>query len=196
MDFLIDLVPALPFLLMGFGLIDIFLATKLAMGAAVLQLIISRVRYGKIKRMHLFTCAAIILFGSITLALHDETFIKLKPTVLNWGFALAFLAAPLFFKKNLLKLAIGEKILMPDFAWARLNLMWVAYFILVGAANLYVAMTFSKEIWGKFRIFGVYGALLAFMVIQGLYVYRHMRHDEPEGTPPPAPVPPVANPGD
>jgi len=177
MDFFIDLVPALPFLLMGFGLITIFQATQLAMVAAVLQLLASRLRYGKVKRMHAFTFAAIIVFGGITLALHDEMFIKLKPTVLNWGFALVFLCAPLFFKKNLLKLAIGDKIIMPDPAWFRLNLMWVTYFFLIGAANLYVALSFSQEVWGKFRIFGIYGALLVFMVVQGVFVYRHMQHD-------------------
>jgi intracellular septation protein len=177
MDFFIDLVPALPFLLMGFGLITIFQATQLAMVAAVLQLLASRLRYGKVKRMHAFTFAAIIVFGAITLALHDEMFIKLKPTVLNWGFALAFLCAPLFFKKNLLKLAIGEKISMPDTAWFRLNIMWVIYFFLIGAANLYVALSFSQEVWGKFRIFGIYGALLVFMVVQGVFVYRHMEHE-------------------
>ena len=179
MDFFIDLVPALPFLLMGFGLITIFQATQLAMVAAVLQLLASRLRYGKVKRMHAFTFAAIIVFGGITLALHDEMFIKLKPTVLNWGFALVFLFAPLLFKKNLLKMAIGEKLVMPDLAWGRLNLMWVAYFALVGAANLYVVLNYSEEFWGKFRVFGIYGGLLIFMIVQGFYVYRHMQHEAP-----------------
>ena len=58
-----------------------------------------------------------------------------------------------------------------------LNLMWVTYFFLIGAANLYVALSFSQEVWGKFRIFGIYGALLVFMVVQGVFVYRHMQHD-------------------
>lgn len=177
MDFLIDLVPALPFLLVAFNLIDMFLATKLAMGAAVLQLVASRLRYGKIKRIHAITFAAIIVFGSVTLFLHDDLFIKIKPTVLNWGFAVVFLVASLVFKKNLLKLMIGDKLSMPDFAWTRLNLMWVAYFVFIGAANLYVALNFSPEVWGKFRVFGMYGALIVFMVLQGFYVYRHMTHE-------------------
>ena len=179
MDFLIDLIPALPFLLVAFGLADMFLATKLAMGAALLQVIFSRLRYGKVKKMHLFTFAAIVVFGSITLFLHDDLFIKLKPTALNWAFALVFLGAPLFFKRNLLKMMLGEKLVMPDFAWARLNLMWVAYFALIGTVNLYVALNFSPEVWSKFRVFGIYGALLAFMVLQGVYIYRHMPHEAP-----------------
>ena len=177
MDFLIDLIPALPFLLVAFGLADMFLATKLAMGAALLQVLASRWRYGKVKKMHAFTFAAIVVFGSITLFLHDDLFIKLKPTALNWGFAVAFLVAPLFFKTNLLKLMLGEKLVMPDFAWSRLNLMWVAYFTLIGAVNLYIALNFSPEVWSKFRVFGIYGALLAFMVVQGVYIYRHMPHE-------------------
>ena len=185
MDFLIDLVPALPFLLVAFGLADIFLATKLAMGAAVLQIAASRWRYGKIKKMHAFTFAAIIIFGSITLFLHDEMFIKLKPTVLNWGFALVFLAAAVLFKRNILKMMLGEKLAMPDFAWNRLNLMWVAYFFMIGSVNLYVALNLSAEAWSKFRVFGIYGALLAFMVLQGLYIYRHMPQNmAPETSPP------------
>ena len=182
MDFFIDLVPALPFLLVAFNLIDMFLATKLAMGAAVLQLLASRLRYGKIKRMHAITFAAIIVFGSVTLILNDDYFIKIKPTVLNWGFALVFLFAPLLFKKNLLRMMLGDKLAMPDFAWSRLNLMWVAYFFLIGAVNFYVATHFSAEVWGKFRVFGMYGALIVFMVLQGFYVYRHMI-PEPEPAP-------------
>ena len=174
MDFLIDLVPALPFLLVAFGLADIFLATQLAMGAAALQLIASRWRYGKIKKMHAITFAAIIVFGSITLFLRDDLFIKLKPTALNWAFALVFLGAPLFFKKNLLKLMLGEKLALPEFAWSRLNLMWVAYFALIGTTNLYIALNFSVEVWSKFRVFGLYGALFAFMLVQGFYIYRHL----------------------
>ena len=85
-----------------------------------------------------------------------------------------FLGSPLFFGKNLLRAMLGDKLAMPDFAWSRLNLMWVAYFFAIGAANLYVALHFSAETWGKFRVFGMYGALLAFMVLQGFYVYRHM----------------------
>ena len=187
MDFFIDLVPALPFLLVAFGLADIFLATQLAMGAAVFQLAASRWRYGKVKKMHAFTFAAIIIFGSITLILHDEIFIKLKPTVLNWGFALVFLGAPLLFKKNLLKMMLGEKLAMPDFAWSRLNLMWVAYFFMIGAVNLYVALNLSAEAWSKFRVFGMYGALLVFMVVQGFYIYRHLPQELPQEAPAPAP---------
>ncbi|MBL8382578.1 MAG: septation protein IspZ [Burkholderiales bacterium] len=174
MDFFIDLVPALPFLLVAFSLVDMFTATKLAMAAALLQLGASRLRYGRIKRMHAITFAAIVVFGSVTLLLKDDYFIKIKPTVLNWGFALVFLGAPILFRKNLLQLMLADKIAMPARAWARLNLMWVAYFAAIGGANLYVATYLSPEAWGKFRVFGMYGALLVFMVLQGFYVYRHM----------------------
>lgn len=177
MDFLIDLIPALPFVLVAFG-VDIYLATMLAMALAVVQLIVGRLYYKRFKRMHLVTALAIVSFGALTLTLHDARFIQLKPTVLNWGFALVFLGAPLFFKKNLLKAMLDKQITMPEGAWARLNLMWVVYFFFIGAANLYVALQFSAEVWGSFRFFGMYGALLVFMVIQGFYVYRHMQHEE------------------
>src|ERR1700761_6657764 len=125
MNFLIDLIPALPFLLIAF--IDIYLATKLAMVLAAVQLIISRLYYKRLKRMHLVTFAAIMIFGSLTLALHDDRFIVFKPTVLNWILGLCFLVAPLILKKNLLKTMLDDKLAMPDRAWASLNLMWVGY---------------------------------------------------------------------
>jgi intracellular septation protein len=135
--------------------------------------------------MHAITFAAIIVFGGITLFLKNDYFIKIKPTVLNWGFALVFLGAQLLFKKNLLRMMLADKLAMPDFAWARLNLMWVAYFFAIGAVNFYVATYFSAEVWGKFRVFGMYGALIVFMVLQGFYVYRHMIPDpEPAGAEP------------
>lgn len=185
MDFFIDLIPALPFLLVAFGLVDMFTATKLAMAAACLQLAASRIRYGRIKRMHAITFAAIIVFGGVTLLLRDDLFIKLKPTVLNWAFALVFLVAATGFKKNLLKLMLGDKLQMPDFAWARLNLLWVAYFALIGAVNLYVALRMSAEAWSSFRVFGMYGALLVFIVVQGVYIYRHVQ-EVPAAAAPPA----------
>ena len=77
---------------------------------------------------------------------------------------------------------LAEKIALPEYAWGRLNLMWVGYFLIVGAANLYVALEFSREAWGSFRVFGIYGALLVFMVIQGIYIYRHMAHETPPAT--------------
>jgi intracellular septation protein len=174
MEFFIDLLPALPFLLVAFNVVDIFTATALAMGAACIQLVLSRLYYGHMKKMHLATFAAIIIFGAITLLLHDPFFVKMKPTALNWGFALVFLGAPLMFKTNLLKMMLGEKIAMPDRAWSQLNLIWVGYFALIGALNLYVALNFSDVTWSKFRVFGMYGALLAFIVVQGVFIYRHM----------------------
>jgi intracellular septation protein len=179
MDFFIDLIPALPFPFVAFGWIDMFLATKLAMVLALAQLAASRLRYGKIKRMHALTFAAIVLFGALTLALNNALFIKLRPTVFNWCSALVFLGAPLLFKKNLLKMMLAEQIVMPDFAWPRLNLMWVAYFLFMGALNLYVALAMSQEAWSTFHFFGTFGALLLFVVAQGFYVYRHMAHDSP-----------------
>ena len=180
MDFLIDLVPALPFLLVAFGLADIFLATKLAMGAAVLQIAASRWRYGKIKKMHAFTFAAIIIFGSITLFLHDEMFIKLKPTVLNWGFALVFLGAAVVFKRNILKMMLGEKLVMPDFAWSRLNLMWVVFFLVCAVLNLYVAFNYSTDDWVNFKLFGGMGLMLVFVIGQAMFLAKYMQQEEPK----------------
>ena len=184
MDFLIDFVPALAFLL-TFKVWGIFVATQIAMGAAVLQLIASRWRYGKIKAMHLFTFVIIIVFGGLTLFFRDEMFVKWKPTILNWSFALVFLFAPLLFKRNLLRTMLGDKIKLPDFAWGRLNWMWIAYFAAIGAVNLYVAYNFPTDTWVNFRFYGLYSALIGFMVLQGLYLYKHMEELPEQANPDP-----------
>ena len=88
--------------------------------------------------------------------------------------ALALLLAPLLAGRNLLRVLLGPQIELPDAIWSRLNIAWVAFFTLMGALNLWVAYSFPTDIWVNFKLFGVLGLMLAFMVAQGFYLHKHM----------------------
>jgi intracellular septation protein len=124
----------------------------------------------------------IVIFGSATLILQDETFIKWKPSVLYWLFAAALLIAHAVFKKNLIRAMMQEQIILPDQIWARLNASWAMFFALMGAANLYVAFNYSTETWVNFKLFGFMGLMLAFVLLQGLVLAKYMEDKEDKET--------------
>ncbi len=176
MKLLFDLFPLLLFFA-AYKFADLYVATAVAMAAGVAQIIWLAVRKKPIEPMHWVNLAIIVVFGGATLVLHDETFIKWKPTVLYWAFAAVLAGAQLFFKRNPIRGMLGKQIRLPDAVWSRLNTMWAAFFAVVGTLNLYVAYTWPTESWVNFKVFGIFGLLLAFVLAQSLYLGRHMGDD-------------------
>jgi len=122
----------------------------------------------------------ITVFGGATLLLHDETFIKWKPTILYWFFAAALLFSALVLKKNLMRSLLQEKMALPDFVWHRLNLSWSAFFALLGILNLYVAHNFSTAAWVNFKLFGATGIMLVFILAQSALLSKYVEEDKKE----------------
>ena len=131
-------------------------------------------RHGKVDKMLWISLALVVVFGGMTLIFQDETFIKWKPTLLYWIFAgsMAFAAAVL--KKNAIRAMLGEQIQLPEPVWMRLNLSWMAFFVLMGALNLFVAFNFSTDTWVNFKLFGGMGLMLVFVLAQGVFLSRYM----------------------
>lgn len=152
----------------------VFLATVVAMGATFIQLGWAWLKYRKIDTMLWVSLVLIVVFGGLTLFLHDETFIKWKPTVLYWIFALALGLAPLLFERNLIRLMMEKQLTLPEGVWTKLNLGWAGFFAFMGVANLYVALNYSTDAWVKFKMFGSLGLMLVFVIGQTLYLSRHM----------------------
>ncbi len=173
MKLLFDLFPLLLFFA-AYKFADIYVATGVAMAASVLQIVWLAARRKKIEPMHWINMAIIVVFGGATLFLHDEVFIKWKPTVLYWLFAVVLAGGQLLFKRNFLRSLLGAQIQLPDAVWNRLNLAWVLFFTAVGALNLYVAYGWPTEIWVNFKVFGIFGLLLVFVVLQSVYLGRHL----------------------
>ncbi len=176
MKFLFDIFPVVLFFA-AFKMYDIYVATAVATGATVLQIGALAMLGRKIDVMLWASLAIIVAFGGATLVLHDETFIKWKPTVLYWLFG-AVLAGGQLLGRNLIRLMLREQIQLPDTAWSRLAWSWVAFFLLMGAANLFVAYRFSTEQWVNFKLFGGIGLMLLFVLGQAAFLARHVQEDK------------------
>jgi intracellular septation protein len=174
MKFLFDLFPVVLFFV-AFKFYGIYTATTVAITATVVQIGWLKVRRRKVEPMMWISLVIIVVFGGATLALHDETFIKWKPTVLYWLFATAIVGAELLFRRNLIRSMLTGQVHMPESAWARLNRSWAGFFGFMGAANLYVAYNFSTDAWVNFKLFGGMGLMFVFVVVQALFLARHVQ---------------------
>ncbi len=178
MKFLFDLFPVILFFI-AFKVAGIYVATATAIAATFAQIGWLKFRHRKVDTMMWVSLGIIVVFGGATLLLHDETFIKWKPTVLYWAFSVALTAAPLVAKKNLIRAVLGQQMQLPAMVWARLNLAWAGFFAVMGAANLYVAFNFPTETWVNFKLFGGMGLMVVFVILQAIYLARHLQENEP-----------------
>ena len=173
MKLLFDLIPVLLFFV-AYKIWGIYVATAVAIGATVLQIIWTKYRHGKVDTMLWVTFAIVSILGGATLMLHNENFIKLKPTALYWIFSLILLFSNLLFHKNLMRALLHEKIALPVHAWNRLNLIWSVFFAALGFINLYVAYNFSTDSWVNFKLFGFTGLMLIFILAQGAWLAKYI----------------------
>ncbi|MCX4187643.1 septation protein A [Methylophaga sp. OBS4] len=151
----------------------IYAATAVMIVASLLQVSYSWLRHRKVERAHLITLVLVVLLGGATLWLQNPDFIKWKPTAVNWLFALVFVGAYLFTDKSLLERMMAEHIQLPAKVWTRLNMAWILFFIGSGLANLYVAFNFEEATWVNFKLFGMLGLTIAFVIAQSIYLARH-----------------------
>ena len=173
MKFLFDLFPVILFFV-AFKAFDIYVATGVAIVATFAQIGWLLARGRSIDAMLWVSLVLIVLFGGATLLLRDETFIKWKPTVLYWLFGAVLAGASLIFRQNLIRKLMEEQLSLPERVWGLLNASWVGFFAFMGAANLFVAYTFSTDAWVNFKLFGGMGLMLAFIVAQGLLLGKYV----------------------
>lgn len=159
----------------------IYLATLTAILATLLQVAYSALMHKKVDKMTWVTLGLLIVFGGATLFLKDPLFIKWKPTAINWLFALAFLGSQFIGSKPLVQRMMSQAVeLSSDDVWRRLNMLWVGFFFVSGLANIYVAFSFSEEIWVDFKLFGMLGLTIVFIIGQAFYLSKYIVHSEEE----------------
>lgn len=177
---LFDLFPLLLFFV-AYRLADIYTATAVAMVASVGQLLWLKLRGKAIEMMHWVNLFIIMVFGGATLWLQSEVFIMWKPTVLYWMFGVVLAGGLLLFRRNLLQQLMNAtgQLKLPDPVWTRLAWAWSLFFILMGAVNLFVAFSgwFTEAQWVSFKVFGLFGLMLVFVIGQSLYLAKHLEHD-------------------
>jgi intracellular septation protein len=177
MKFLFDFFPVILFFI-AFKLQGIYVATGVAIVATILQIGWVWFRRRKVDTMLWVSLAVIVVFGGATLALHDETFIKWKPSVLYWLFGAVLLGAQVLFGRNLIRALMGKEISLPDAVWNRLNLSWVGFFLTMGVVNLAIAFNFDTDTWVNFKVFGGLGLTLVFVLLQAVALARFVQPEE------------------
>ena len=176
MKFLFDVFPVLLFFV-AYKLFDLYIATATAIVATFLQIGWSKLARGHVDRMLWVSLVVITVFGGATLLLANETFIKWKPTVLYWIFA-AVLIGGAMFGKNLIRSMMQSQIVLPDAVWDRLMMSWVVFFVVMGGLNLYVAYNYSTDAWVNFKLFGGIGLMIVFVLLQALFLAKHVQQKE------------------
>ena len=171
MQLLFDFLPVLAFFV-AYLLADIYVATAVLIVAVLIQTAVSFIRHRKVSPMLLISAALVLLFGGLTLWLHDSTFIKWKPTIVNLLLAAGFGVSHFMRGPTIVQRMIGDNVQLDAVDWRRLNLMWIGFFLFSAAANLYVAFNFAEATWVKFKLFGLLGLTLLFVVLQGLWLAR------------------------
>lgn len=177
MKFITDFFPILLFFI-AYKWQGIYIATMVAMAASFIQVGLYWLKNRRFESSHLVTLIIIIIFGGATLYLQDETFIKWKPTVINWLFASALVLSHFIGETPLMKRLMGGSLTLADEIWARLNTLWVVFFVIQGALNLFVMYNFDTDTWVNFKLFGMLGMTLVFIIAQGFYLMKHVVEPE------------------
>ncbi len=182
MKFLFDYFPIICFFIV-YKLYGIYVATAATIAASALQVGFYWLKNRKFEKLHLITLALVFFLGGSTLIFHKVIFIKWKPSIIYWMFALVLVISQFFSKKSVLQRMLGDKIALPNKVWARLNLSWAIFFTLLGGLNLWVVYHFNTNTWVNFKLFGTLGLTLLFVIIQAFYMARHIEHTPGDDAP-------------
>lgn len=158
----------------------IMLATVMVIVASALQIAYVKLRGRKVDGMLWVSAGVITVLGAATIYFHDENFIKWKPTILYWAFALALILGQFVFKKNLMRKAMENAIKLPDAVWNRVNYAWMAFLVGLGVVNLIAAFIVFKgdtSAWVNFKTFVVTGIFFAFIVGQSVLLAKYMEEE-------------------
>jgi intracellular septation protein len=178
MQLFLDYLPIVAFFGAYFYKLDFYFATKVIMVVMpivfVLQWLITR----KVNKIYAASTALVLVLGAATLLLRNPLFLFWKPTVLNWAIALVFLGSQFIGEKTIVERMLGSAAELTNPQWRRLNTIWVTFFVIVGAINIYVAYAFSEATWVKFKLFGMLGLTVVFIVVQTIWLTVVMKQNE------------------
>ena len=174
----LELGPLVIFFIMN-GRAGIFTATAWFMASMVIALALSWFIFRRIAVMPLVTGVVVLIFGTLTLVLQDDTFIKMKPTIINTLFG-AVLLGGLPFGQTMLKYVFGEVYRLTEEGWKVLSLRWGVFFFVLAVINEILWRNFSTEIWIAFKVWGVMPITLVFSMFQLPALTKYADHSKPE----------------
>lgn len=174
MQALIDFLPLVAFAVAYWLTRDMHIAILVIMIAISLQVVVTWIVKRVVSSMLLASAGLVVVLGGISLFLDNPLVFKWKPTVLNWAFAAVFLGSRYIGDRPIVQ-RILESVAKDEFRltpadWRALNRMWVTFFLISGAANIFVAYRFAEPVWVNFKLFGLTGMTLVFALIQGIWL--------------------------
>lgn len=177
MQLFFDFFPLLAFFV-AYKFAGIFVATGVIIAAVIIQTIVQWVMHRKVSQMALISGGLVLVFGGLTLWIHDEAFIKWKVTAVYWLFAAGLLMSQFVGDRPMIQRMLESGFTLQRPMWRRLNLIWALFFLAIGALNIYVIRTFSTDFWVKFKVFGVLGLMLVFMVLQFVWLWPKLSAED------------------
>ena len=171
---LLDFGPLLLFFGTNYLYQDLMFSVKILVVATVISLVLSWSYERRISMMAAFGCAALVFFAGLTLYFDDELFIKVKPTVLTLIFA-AVIAGGRFIGRNPLAALMGSQVKLDYEGWRKLSWLWVAMFLCSAIANEIAWRNLSTDAWVTFKVFGLTGISLVFVVLTLPVIQKHQK---------------------
>jgi intracellular septation protein len=181
MEQIIELIPLIMFLI-AYKIQGVYVATAVLMLATSLQSLYLYIKNKKLTAMQWVTLLLVIIFGGMTLFFKDERFIKLKPTILYWGIAIALEFSWRYMKNNLAKkilqpvLEKTEIIITDAKIWQKAHHFCAAFMWSLGLLNLIIAYSYSMNTWVTLKVFGF--PFITFIAIAGLmyWLYKNKQN--------------------
>ena len=155
----------------------ILTATTVAIVASLVQVLAVFLKGKKPEPMLWISLSVILVFGTLTIALHNEMFIKWKPTILYWIFG-AILLYGIATGKNFMTMLLKKQLALPKECWDATQNIWCVFFALVGLVNLAVAYLCSTDTWVTFKMFGLLGITFVFTLGFGIWMSKHLPEEK------------------
>jgi intracellular septation protein len=150
----------------------LFVATALFMAATIISLVVSKIVLRHLPIMPFISGLVVVVFGSLSIYLQDETFIKMKPTIINALFGVALLGG-LMFGKSLLGYVFNAAFQLDDEGWRKLTIRWGIFFLFLAVLNEVVWRNFSDDFWVAFKVWGTMPITILFTLSQMPLIMKH-----------------------
>lgn len=157
----------------AFKLYDLRVATAVVMAATLACIAIGYWVTRQVSPMQRVTAVVFLIFGTLTLVLHDNSYIKMKPTVVQALFA-ALLFGGILLKRPTLQYVLGDALKLTDYGWRQLTWRYAFFFTFMAVLNEIVWRNFSEDAWVDFKLFGILGLTILFSLSQMPLMKRHM----------------------
>jgi intracellular septation protein len=174
MGLFFDVFPAIAFFI-AYEVKGIYLATAVLILVTILQTSYTLIRYRKMDVLQCIIFLLVLVFGTATIWFRDAEILQWKVSIASWIMSGAFFITGRFTKTPLIARMLGSSIELPRPTWLILNRCWSGFFLLLGILNLIVAKTFSLNVWVHFKVFGILGLTVIFVLIQTLYLNRQLK---------------------